>query len=262
MSSSGSDIRETILKGHNGPVLCVDFDPLDNYIASSSCDGTVRIWKISESKEVKSLPVLVKCNDPELSLAPCRIKWEPRKGEVIVIFLLTLRDSAFENICNILWPERATIYGADRFGAIGFITVGDLNSSKKAGLPVPATNEALSPDAIRTLMDTDDADDFADLLDIAATQAEEQNEATTTATADTIGDDIDDAGSDADSIAISHIKSSYMRLDEEEDGGDETNGVTDEASQPQFSLKAAQMIPRVPEIKSFQPGAMPTGTLL
>uniref|UniRef100_A0A0X3QDA0 Uncharacterized protein n=2 Tax=Schistocephalus solidus TaxID=70667 RepID=A0A0X3QDA0_SCHSO len=108
-------------------------------------------------------------------------------------------------------------------------------------------------------MDTDDADDFADLLDIAATQAEEQNEATTTATADTIGDDIDDAGSDADSIAISHIKSSYMRLDEEEDGGDETNGVTDEASQPQFSLKAAQMIPRVPEIKSFQPGAMPTG---
>ncbi|KAL7061362.1 hypothetical protein AAHC03_010275 [Spirometra sp. Aus1] len=287
LSSPGTDIRETTFKGHEGPVLSVDFDPLDNFIASSSCDGTVRIWQISESKEYLAIPVdnfirlyernswsflrALRCPNLDKPIQDCQFSpdgktlacvssdgwllvWNPEDGTIIN----RLRDPAFENICNIIWPERATIYGGDRFGAIGFIDIDDLKSSKKAGLTTPAADEALSPNAIRALMDTDDTDDFANLLSIAAAQAEEQNAVTASATAD---DDIDDMGSDADSIAISRIKSSYMRLDEEEEeeGGDDVNGVADEISQPKTSLPAAQLVSRVPEIKSFQPGAMPTG---
>ncbi|BHF73945.1 WD repeat and HMG-box DNA binding-domain containing protein 1 [Sparganum proliferum] len=286
LSSPDSDIRETTFKGHEGPVLSVDFDPLDNFIVSSSCDGTVRIWQISESKEYLAIPVdnfirlyernswsflrALRCPNLDKPIQDCQfspdgmtlacvssdgwlLMWNPEDGTIIN----RLRDAAFENICNIIWPERTTIYGGDSFGAIGFIAVDDLKSSKKAGLTTPAADEALSPNAIRALMDTDDTDDFANLLSIAAAQAEEQNAATAAATAN---DDIDDMGSDADSIAISRIKSSYMRLDEEEEeGGDDVNGVADESSQPKTSLPAAQLVPRVPEIKSFQPGAMPTG---
>ncbi|VDN21155.1 unnamed protein product, partial [Dibothriocephalus latus] len=274
LSSSDSDIRETILKGHSGPVLSVDFDPLDNFVASSSCDGTylaipvdnfIRLYERNNWSFLRAL----RCPNLDKPVQDCQfspdgktlacvssdgwlLMWNPEDGTI----LNRLRDSAFENICNIIWPERSTIYGADRFGTIGFINVGDLKSSKKAGQSAPTTDEALSPNAIRALMETDDADDFADLLNIAASQAEEQNAATAAT-----GDNIDDAGSDADDIAISRIKSSYMRLDEEEE--DATNGVTDEVSQSQAPLPAAPLtVTRVPEIKSFQPGAMPTGTVV
>lgn len=67
--------HETVLKGHEGPILSVDFDPLDNFIASSSCDGTVRIWQIKDRKEIQSFKLITKCNDPEFALSPCRLKW-------------------------------------------------------------------------------------------------------------------------------------------------------------------------------------------
>ena len=74
--------REVVFKGHNGPVLSVEFDPLDTFAATSSCDGSVRIWRLSDASEVKSLRILAKFSDVECAISRCRLKWEPNNGEV------------------------------------------------------------------------------------------------------------------------------------------------------------------------------------
>jgi len=38
------------LKGHEGPIKCVRWDPHGEYLASSACDGQVRIWSRSDLK--------------------------------------------------------------------------------------------------------------------------------------------------------------------------------------------------------------------
>lgn len=43
-----------VLKGHSGPVLAIDLSP-KNILASSSGDGTIKIWDLQEKKEIKSL---------------------------------------------------------------------------------------------------------------------------------------------------------------------------------------------------------------
>lgn len=76
--------REVLIRGHDGPILSVDIDPLENFAASSSCDGTVRIWRLSDGSEVKKLFILPKFGDVELAASRCKLKFEPTQGEVII----------------------------------------------------------------------------------------------------------------------------------------------------------------------------------
>merc|ERR1712086_120928 len=47
-----------MVRGHSDSVLCIAFDPLGEYLASSSADGTVKIWDISdEPKCIETLQV-------------------------------------------------------------------------------------------------------------------------------------------------------------------------------------------------------------
>ena len=41
------------LAGHSGPILSVSLDPLKKFVASSSCDGTVRVWEFETKQQVK-----------------------------------------------------------------------------------------------------------------------------------------------------------------------------------------------------------------
>ena len=43
--------------------------------ASSSCDGTVRVWSLNGHVLVKTLPVLPKSNDVSLSTSLCQLAW-------------------------------------------------------------------------------------------------------------------------------------------------------------------------------------------
>uniref|UniRef100_A0A3Q2I490 WD repeat and HMG-box DNA-binding protein 1 n=1 Tax=Equus caballus TaxID=9796 RepID=A0A3Q2I490_HORSE len=47
--------QQKTFRGHDAPVLSLSFDPKDIYLASSSCDGSVRVWQISD--QLLAVPV-------------------------------------------------------------------------------------------------------------------------------------------------------------------------------------------------------------
>ena len=58
-----SPSKTKVLSGHEAPILSLSFDATDDYLASASCDGSVRIWKLSEEKCVHTEKSLEKGND-------------------------------------------------------------------------------------------------------------------------------------------------------------------------------------------------------
>ncbi|XP_035688519.1 WD repeat and HMG-box DNA-binding protein 1-like [Branchiostoma floridae] len=74
-----------LLHGHQAPVLSVAVDPQDKYLASSSCDGTVAIWNITEKNQVKSWNLLPKCSDVSVAKTLCRLSWQPKTGKYLAV---------------------------------------------------------------------------------------------------------------------------------------------------------------------------------
>ncbi|CAI9598125.1 unnamed protein product [Staurois parvus] len=79
-----SSVQKTF-RGHEAPVLSVSFDPKEDYLASASCDGSVRIWKIEDQVCEANLSLLPKCNDVTNAKSLCRLAWQPRGGKLLAI---------------------------------------------------------------------------------------------------------------------------------------------------------------------------------
>ncbi|VDO05368.1 unnamed protein product [Rodentolepis nana] len=100
--------REVLIRGHDGPILSVDMDPLETFAASSSCDGTVRVWRLSDGLEVKKLFILPKFADVESATSRCKLKFEPTQGEYLAIPVGNVVQLYSRNewkICRILEPS-------------------------------------------------------------------------------------------------------------------------------------------------------------
>ncbi|CAL1538540.1 unnamed protein product [Lymnaea stagnalis] len=69
---------------HQAPILSVSVDPTKEFIASSSCDGTVKIWNIIDGATEKSLNILTKCSDSSQAKSLCRMCWST-DGEFLLI---------------------------------------------------------------------------------------------------------------------------------------------------------------------------------
>ncbi|XP_050732101.1 WD repeat and HMG-box DNA-binding protein 1-like [Eriocheir sinensis] len=63
--------------GHQAPVLSVALDPKGQYLASSSCDGSVRVWVRETSAVEVSWAVLPKSNSFSASPTLCRLSFTP-----------------------------------------------------------------------------------------------------------------------------------------------------------------------------------------
>ncbi|KFW81171.1 WD repeat and HMG-box DNA-binding protein 1 [Phalacrocorax carbo] len=77
--------KQKTFRGHDAPVLSLSFDPRDVYLASSSCDGSVRVWKIADQTCTTSWPLLQKCNDVINAKSICRLGWQPGSGKLLAI---------------------------------------------------------------------------------------------------------------------------------------------------------------------------------
>nr|XP_019954989.1 PREDICTED: WD repeat and HMG-box DNA-binding protein 1-like [Paralichthys olivaceus] len=77
--------QQKTLRGHEAPVLSVTFDPKDDFLASSSCDGSVVVWNIEEQTQVISWPLLQKTNDISNAKSLCRLAWQPRTAKFLAV---------------------------------------------------------------------------------------------------------------------------------------------------------------------------------
>ncbi|BFZ07135.1 hypothetical protein BsWGS_10174 [Bradybaena similaris] len=69
---------------HKAPVLSVALDPTREFIASSSCDGSVKIWNVIDGSTEKTLNVLPKYSEPSQAKSLCRLCWS-KEGEFLLI---------------------------------------------------------------------------------------------------------------------------------------------------------------------------------
>ncbi|KAL1230758.1 WD repeat and HMG-box DNA-binding protein [Trichinella spiralis] len=75
----------TSLEGHGGPVLSVAVDSSETYAATSSCDSCVKIWRLSDSQCMKSLPILKSSSEFSLSDPMLKIDWSPNSSELLAV---------------------------------------------------------------------------------------------------------------------------------------------------------------------------------
>ncbi|XP_072819169.1 WD repeat and HMG-box DNA-binding protein 1 isoform X2 [Vicugna pacos] len=77
--------QQKMFRGHDAPVLSLSFDPKDIFLASASCDGSVKVWQISDQTCAVSWPLLQKCNDVINAESICRLAWQPRSGKLLAV---------------------------------------------------------------------------------------------------------------------------------------------------------------------------------
>ena len=84
LTATGASVLSE-LSGHEAPVLAVCYDPLEKYVASSACDGTLRFWSLQTHTCVKTLAKLhARSNDVADSPSWCRMAWH-RDGAIVAV---------------------------------------------------------------------------------------------------------------------------------------------------------------------------------
>ncbi|XP_047395847.1 WD repeat and HMG-box DNA-binding protein 1 isoform X1 [Sciurus carolinensis] len=77
--------QQKTFRGHDAPVLSLSYDPKGVFLASASCDGSVRVWQISDQTCAISWPLLQKCNDMMNAKSICRLAWQPKSGKLLAV---------------------------------------------------------------------------------------------------------------------------------------------------------------------------------
>ncbi|XP_068434848.1 WD repeat and HMG-box DNA-binding protein 1 [Clinocottus analis] len=137
---SDSSLQKT-LRGHEAPVLSVNFDPKDDFLASASCDGSVVVWNIEEQSQVISWPLLQKTNDVSSAASLCRLAWQPVAAKFLAVpvetkvhlyergswnHVSTLSDDLTQLVNVVAWSPCGRFLAAGGVG--GSLTVWDVSS--------------------------------------------------------------------------------------------------------------------------------------
>ena len=121
-----------VLKGHNGPVTSLSFDPKNEFLASADSDGTVIYWQLSTGKIVHTLKKIAPNTNSNPAASLNQISWRPdgemlavpgRKSEVSMYDrdtaekLFSLKGGHSDTICFLAWSPNGKYIataGADR----------------------------------------------------------------------------------------------------------------------------------------------------
>ncbi|XP_051872624.1 LOW QUALITY PROTEIN: WD repeat and HMG-box DNA-binding protein 1 [Pristis pectinata] len=97
--------QQKTIRGHDGPILSVAFDPKDVFLASSSCDGSVCVWKIADQTLVSSWSLLTKFNEVNRATSICRLEWQPKTGKFLAVpvenAVKLYERKSWENVANL-----------------------------------------------------------------------------------------------------------------------------------------------------------------
>lgn len=134
--------QQKTLRGHQAPVLSVTLDPKDQYLASSSCDGSVIVWNIDDQSPVTRWTVLQKTNDISTTKSLCRLAFQPTTGKFLAVpvdsqvhlyergswdHVTTLSDDLITQPVNVLcWSPCGKQLAGASVG--GVITIWDINT--------------------------------------------------------------------------------------------------------------------------------------
>uniref|UniRef100_A0A8C1W5P9 WD repeat and HMG-box DNA-binding protein 1 n=1 Tax=Cyprinus carpio TaxID=7962 RepID=A0A8C1W5P9_CYPCA len=77
--------QQKTLRGHDAPILSVALDPSDEFLASSSCDGSVTVWSIESQTQVAQWKILQKSSDVSNAKSLCRLAWQPHSGKLLAV---------------------------------------------------------------------------------------------------------------------------------------------------------------------------------
>ncbi|XP_066532037.1 WD repeat and HMG-box DNA-binding protein 1 isoform X2 [Hoplias malabaricus] len=134
--------KQKTLRGHDAPVLSVAFDPTDEFLASSSCDGSVAVWSIEDQTQVVSWKVLQKSSDVTNAASLCRLAWQPPTGKLLAVpvdaavhlyernswtYVGTLSDDLLTQVINVVvWSPCGKFLAAGTVG--GTLSVWDVEA--------------------------------------------------------------------------------------------------------------------------------------
>ncbi|MFT7801778.1 WD repeat and HMG-box DNA-binding protein 1 [Arapaima gigas] len=136
--------QQKTLRGHQAPILSVAFDPQNEFLASSSCDGSVAVWKIDDQVQVVSWNLLQKSSDVSNAKSLCRLAWQTGLGKLLAVpvnkSVQLYERTSWSNVSNlsddfitqplnvVAWSPCGKFLAAGTIG--GFLTVWDVDTKQ------------------------------------------------------------------------------------------------------------------------------------
>ena len=87
----------TTIVGHEAPILSIALDPHADLIASSSCDGTFRVFRLADQTEIHKEKILEKSSDVKYAKCPGTVLIEPENGDLLAVLCSDSIRDRFQN---------------------------------------------------------------------------------------------------------------------------------------------------------------------
>ncbi|KAL5259164.1 hypothetical protein ACHWQZ_G009576 [Mnemiopsis leidyi] len=97
--------EQSTVKGHTAPILRTTFGR--KFFASSSCDGTLKIWETKSKECLKTLEIYPKSNDVDLSKVRGAVQFDEQEN------LIAAKENEIKVYSSGLWTEKKTLKSED-----------------------------------------------------------------------------------------------------------------------------------------------------
>ncbi|KAG8040639.1 hypothetical protein G9C98_002635 [Cotesia typhae] len=117
------------LTGHEAPILGLTLDPLEEFVSSSSADGSIKVWSIKEKKSVHTWSnVVPKCNSFFTAKAHCTPSFNAKDGSWL----------AYSHQKDVVFVERNSWRETNRFKCPTLKTEINICKSSECGTRIAA----------------------------------------------------------------------------------------------------------------------------